>query len=247
MRATVCILFLILASRGFAQTESVTQPLVPVDPARLPGITATVPARQLRIPPKAVKELQRAQSAIVAGDVRSSARHLEKAVQIYPECLEAHNNLGSRYFELREYEKAAVEFQKASVIEPRAIQPVSNLSVALFLLQRYPEAETSARRAIDLDPRNSTARYMLGTILVTEKRNPAEAIQLLSQTKNEFADSRLLLATALTRLGNLEAAQNELREYLKAPDPVKKQNVERWLEKLVQSAAANRAAPSSTR
>ena len=118
--------------------------------------------------------------------------------------------------------------------------PVSNLSVALFLLQRYPEAENTARRALDLDPLNPTARYMLGTILVTEKHNPAEAVNLLRQTRNEFADSELLLATVFTRLGNLEQAKNELREYLKAPDPAKKQNVERWLERLAQSSATIR-------
>jgi tetratricopeptide (TPR) repeat protein len=246
MRASVCVLFLILASGVFAQTESLPQSLVPADPARLPGLAVTVPARQLLLPPKAVKELQRAQTAFVAGDIHSSARHLEKALEIYPECLEAHNNLGSRYIELREYLKAAAEFQKAIEIDPRVVQPVSNLSVALFLLERYPEAETASRRALDLDPRNATARYMLGAILATEKRNPLEAVNLLSQTKSQFANSRLLLAMVQTRLGNLEEAKNELREYLKAPDPAKKQNVERWLERLTQTSATNRATQSNT-
>jgi tetratricopeptide (TPR) repeat protein len=246
MRASVCVLFLVLASAVFAQTERQPQSLVPADPTRLPDLAATVPARQLLIPPKAAKELQRAQSALVAGDIHSSVRHLEKAVEIYPECLEAHNNLGSRYVELREYGKAAAEFQKAIEIDPRVVQAVSNLSVALFLLERYPEAETASRRALDLDPRNLTARYMLGTILATEKRNPQEAVNLLSQTKSQFADSRLLLAMVLTRLGRLEEAKSELREYLKAPDPAKRQNVERWLERLAQTSAINRTTPSNT-
>src|SRR5262249_12134604 len=111
MRASACVLCLIVASRVFAQTESLPNPLVPGAPARLPGVVAAVPERQLLIPPKAVKELQRAQTDFVAGDISSSARHLERALQIYPKCLEAHNNLGSRYIELREYEKAAGEFQ----------------------------------------------------------------------------------------------------------------------------------------
>jgi tetratricopeptide (TPR) repeat protein len=236
----------IVTSRVFAQTEARPNSLAPVDPTNLPSPAGTIPARQLLIPPKAAKELQRAQTALVAGDIHSSARHLEKALQIYPACLEAHNILGSRYIDLRDYETAAAEFQKAIEIDPRVMQPVSNLSVALFLLQQYQEAETAARRALDLDPRNPTARYMLGTILVTEKRNPAEAVSLLSQTRSEFTDSRLLLATVFTRLGNLEEAKNELREYLKAPDPVKKENVQRWLERLTQSSTTNRSAQSNT-
>jgi tetratricopeptide (TPR) repeat protein len=245
MRASICVLMLMVSCRVFAQTESLNS-LTPVDPAHLANLAGTIPARQLHIPPKAVKELQRAQTTFVAGDIGSSARHLEKALQIYPECLEAHNNLGSRYVTLREYEKAAAEFQKAIEIDPRVMPPFSNLSVALFLLQRYAEAETAARRALDLEPRNPTARYMLGTILATEKRNPAEAVNLLSQTRSEFADSRLLLATIFARLGDLEQAKNELREYLKAPDPAKKQNVERWLDRLVQSSPTNRTTQPNT-
>lgn len=241
MRVIVCILFLVLTCRVSAQTESLPHSLVPVDPTNMPAPGATISTRQLLIPPKAVKELQRAQAALVSGDAQSSARHLERALRIYPDCLEAHNNLGSRYVELNEYEKAAAEFQKAIELDPRLVQPVSNLSVSLFLLQRYPEAEAAARRALGLDPRNATARYMLGATLATEKRNPAEAMQLLRQTTSEYPDSRLLLAKISARLGNLEEAKSELREYLKAPEPAKKQNVERWLQRLEQTPASGRA------
>jgi Flp pilus assembly protein TadD len=239
MRVIVCVFSLILTSSIFAQTGSGPRSVVPTDPTRLP-LGEAISTRQLLIPPKAVKELQLAQAASLSGDVHSSARHLEKALQIYPNCLEAHNNLGSRYFELTEYEKAVAEFRKAIELDSQLVQPVSNLSVALFLLRRYPEAEAAARQALDLDPRNPTARYMLGATLATEKRNPAEAIQLLHQTTSEYPDSRLLLAMVLVRLGSVEEAKAELQEYLKAPEPGKKQNVERWLEKLARTSSAAR-------
>jgi len=191
----------------------------------------------LRIPPKAIKEIQRSQTALRSGDVRSSAAHLEKALQVYPQSLEVHNNLGSRYIELREYEKAAVEFQKAIDIDPRVMQPFNNLSVAFFLLQRYPDAETASRHALDLDPQSVTPRYMLGCILATEKRNPLEAMEMLRQTKREFPDSRLLLAEILLSRGAINEAENELRDYLAAPGAEKKQNVERWLARLTQTSA----------
>jgi tetratricopeptide (TPR) repeat protein len=197
---------------------------------------------ELRIPPKAVKEIQRSQSALQSGDVRSSALHLERALQIYPQSLEVHNNLGSRYVELHEYKKAAAEFQKAVDIDPRVMQPFNNLSVAFFLLQRYPEAEAAARRALDLDPHNPTSRYMLGCILAMEKRNPLEAMEMLRLTKREFPDARLLLAQILVSRGAVEEAESELRGYLTLPGAEKKQNVERWLSRLTQtSAAANSA------
>ncbi len=205
----------------------------------MPRLGETVSILDLRIPPKAVKEIQRAQTAWRSGDIRSSAQHLERALQIYPNYLEGHNSLGARYFELHEYAKAAEEFQKAIDIDPRVMQPVNNLSVALFLQQRYSEAETAARRALDLDPRSYTARYMLGAILATEKHNPAEAMELLRQTKREFPDSYLLLAQILIHRGAVEEAKKELQDYLALPVAEKKQNVERWLARLSQTPAVN--------
>ena len=242
MRPSVWALLLVLTSRVCAQSEPPPHPLVPTDPSRLPRLGETISMSELRIPPKAVKEIQRSQTALRSGDVRSSAAHLERALQIYPQSLEVHNNLGSRYIELREYEKAAVEFQSAIDIDPRVMQPFNNLSVAFFLLQRYPESEAAARRALDLDPRNPTSRYMLGCVLATEKRNPLEAMEMLRQTKHEFPDSRLLLAEILLRRGAINEAENELRDYLAVPGAEKKQNVERWLARLTQKGATTNSA-----
>jgi len=201
----------------------------------------------LLIPSKALKELQRSQTALSSGDVRASAVHLEKALHIYPGYLEAHNALGARYFDLQKYEKAAVEFQKAINIDPRMSRPYNNLSVSLFLLQRYPDAEAAARRALDLDANNSTARYMVGCILATEKRNPSEAMEMLRQTEDEFPDARLLLAQVLLRQGAVNEAKNELRNYLNVPGAEKKQKVECWLARLEQTLAATDCAQSGPR
>ena len=247
MRPSVWALLLILTSRVCAQTGPVPQALVPTDQSRLPRLGDTISMGELRIPPKAVREIERSQSALRSGDVRSSALHLERALQIYPRSLQVHNNLGSRYVELHEYEKAAVEFQKAIEIDPRVMQPFNNLSVAFFLLQRYPDAEAAARRALDLNPHYATSRYMLGCILAMEKRNPLEAMEMLRETKREFPDSRLLLAEILIRQGAVNEAENELRDYLTVPGVEKKQNVERWLARLAKtSAMADNATQANT-
>lgn len=239
MRASVCVVLMILTSRVCGQTGQTSNPLVPSDQSHLPRAAETISKRDLLIPPKAIKELQRSQNSLRSGDTRSSARHLQKALEIYPDYLEGHNSLGARYIELHEYEKAAMEFQKAIDIDPSVVQPVNNLSVALFLQQRYPEAEVAARRALDLDPRNPTPRYMLGCVLATENRNPEEAMEALRQTKREFPDSSLLLAQILLRRGAVEDAKHELQVYLAVPGAEKRQSVERWLARLTQKSIAN--------
>jgi len=246
MRLRICALLLVLTARVCAQTEAVPHSLIPIDQSQLPRFGETISMSELRVPPKAIKEIRRSQTALRFGDVRSSAQHLERALQIYPRCLAVHNNLGSRYIELHEYEKAAVEFQKAIDIDPRVMQAFNNLSVAFFLLQRYPESEAAARRAIDLDPHNSTAQYMLGCVLATEKRNPLEAMELLRQTEVEFPDARLLLAQILLRQGAVNEAEKELHEYLKVPGVEKKQKVECWLARLEQTSATTDCAQANT-
>jgi Tfp pilus assembly protein PilF len=246
MRANICVLLLILTSSACAQTEQTPSSLLPTGPPQSPRFEETTSVRDLRIPPKAVKELQRSQNALKSGDTESSARHLERALRIYPDSLEAHNNLGARYTELQEYEKAAAEFQKAIAIDPRVIQPFSNLSVVFFLQQRYADAEAAARRALSVDPQHPTARYLLGAVLATEKRNPEEAMELLRQTEFEFPDARLLLAQIMLRRGAVEEAEKELRDYLALPAAPKRQNVERWLARLTQTSAANAPAQPGT-
>src|SRR4029453_18347564 len=91
MRANVWPLLLVLTSTLCAQIEPPPRPVVPllaVDPSRLPKPGDTISTRELLIPPKAMKELQRSQTALHSGDIRSSAEHLEKALQIYPHYLE---------------------------------------------------------------------------------------------------------------------------------------------------------------
>lgn len=127
---------------------------------RLPGMDLARPdsgvvsaSRLLHpIPPKAYKEFCRSQKIFQAGDIRSSMQHLERAIQIDPDYMEAHNNLGVRYMRLEQYEKALTEFQKTIVLDPESAKGHLNLSLALSILRRYPEAEVAARRAVHWSP-----------------------------------------------------------------------------------------------
>ena len=236
MRPRVLALQLILTSSLCAQSGPLPHPLVSNHQSLLPRLGQTVPARELLIAPKAVKELQLSESALRSSDIPASARHLERALAIYPDYLEAHNSLGARYIALHEYQKASLEFQKAIAIDPRVVEPIHNLSVAFFLLQRYPDAEAAARRALDLHPHLPNSRDMLGCSLAAEKPDSVEAMELFRETKEEFPVARLLLAEILLRRGAIDAAQNELRDYLTVPGVENKQKVECWLARLTETS-----------
>jgi len=201
-----------------------------------PRVAPAISAGQLLhpVPSKAVKELGRSQEAFRAGDIRDSIEHLEKAIKIHSNYMEAHNNLGARYVDLNQPEKAVPEFQKALAIDPNSLNARFNLSLALSLLRRYPEAEDAARRALQLDPSYLPARYALGQILSAQEKNTPEALHCLRQSVSQFPNARLMLARVLVRQGAIDEAASELREYLKSPHPDKKQLAEYWLARLTQ-------------
>jgi Flp pilus assembly protein TadD len=93
---------------------------------------------------------------------------LRKALEIDPDYMEAHNNLGVRYMALHRFEDAAAEFRGATELDPAAEKAFANLAGALLLLGRDTEAEAAARRAVALDGTSVQGRYVLGRVLAAE-------------------------------------------------------------------------------
>ena len=209
----------------------------PATPAHLSPPGEMISIHDLAIPAKAAKEFQRSMKAFQSGDFPTAAGHLEKAIQIAPEFVQAHNNLGAAYIHLQEYESAVTQLQKAIELAPNVEESYNNLGMALLLLRHFPEAETAARHALDLAPQHSSARYTLGRVLAIEGRDTSETVDLLSQAASELPQARLLLAQVLLRRGSVDQAIAELRTYLKNPEPGKKEWVEAWLAQI--SAGAN--------
>jgi len=130
----------------------------------------TVAQLQHRVPARAAREFARELRAFEAGDVQGSIAHLRRALEIDPDYMEAHNNLGARYMRLGRFEEAAAEFRRAMELDPAAEKAFANLAGALLLLGRDAEAEAVARRAVALDGTDSQGRCVLGRILAAEGR-----------------------------------------------------------------------------
>ena len=203
---------------------------VPARPAADP-----VPVSQLRIPSKAVKEFERSQKAFHSGDVPTSVEHLQKALQIYPDFIQAHNALGLRFLQLGEYKKALAEHQAALSLDPRRVETHQDLSFALLALNRSKEAEAEARQALDIDSRLVGSRYLLGRALIAQDRVTPEAMDMLRQSENVFPNASLVLALLHFRAGRTDQTIAELRNYLRAPaDRENKQKAECWVAQLSQ-------------
>jgi tetratricopeptide (TPR) repeat protein len=203
-----------------------------------PSALKPVSVNELRIPAKAAKEFERSQKALQAGDIRVSAAHLEKAAEIYPKFLQAHDALGMRYLQLGEYEKALAEYQTALAIDPRNAHAYQNLGFTLLLLRSYPESEAAARRSLELDPHQVATQYVLGRAIIAQQHVTPEATQMLLLSEDAFPNASLVLALILFRQGHADQAVTELRHYLKSPmNDGNRQKAECWLANLTNSGA----------
>ena len=214
----------------------------PTEPAPAPKGNGTVPVDALRIPEKAMKELQSSDKAFLSGDVRGSADHLEKALEIYPNMAVVHNALGARYSELKEHEKAIAEFEKAIALNPRYHLAMDNMSVEMCVLHHFADAEPVARQALALEPESANSQYLLGSILVEQGHYTGEPVKLLESAKMAFPRAYLFLAKAAVGRGENAKAAEELRAYLQSP-VTEKRAAQDWLEMLQpQDEAARKTA-----
>lgn len=204
-----------------------------LNPAPAPAPAGVVPVSQLHIPGKALKEYERSEKAFRSGDLTSSASHLQKALEIYPQFVSAHNALGLRYLQFREYEKALSEHKSAIALSPTDRDAHSALSLDLLLLNRYSEAAAEARHALELDPQSSAPRYVLGRALIAQLQVTPEAMRMLKESQDAFPNASLVLAQLHFVLGNPDETINDLRHYLRAPAERDNQHkAECWLARL---------------
>lgn len=263
MKLTAASLFLVLAPSLCAQGMHRGGPVQNTDPAapildwiessqirpapvmRVPQPVKPISVKELLIPAKAVKELQRSEKAFYGGDLRASREHLEKAVHIYPDFFEAHYNLGTNYVRLHEYEKAFTEYQTAMAINSNLPQAHHGLAVSLYFLGRYSEAEASARRALELNPESIDYRYMVGRAIIAQGLFTPETRQFLLDSQEKFPNASLLLAQIFVSQGKIDDAVTELQTYLRSPDPDNKEKAECWLA-LLNGVASGTCAAQKT-
>jgi tetratricopeptide (TPR) repeat protein len=205
-------------------------------PHPTPRATGTISARRLlhHVPSQAQKEAKLAEKASQHGKTEEAIQHWQNAVQIDPEYMEAHNNLGVRYLYLKKYEEAAREFNKAVELEPALPQARANLSVALMALENCAEAEDAARHAVQLDPSYTKGRYTLGLVLMAERKYTEEALENLKKSAGQFPRAHVLAAEILAERGELPGAIEELRAYLKSGLTENRRQVEARLAELEQ-------------
>jgi len=160
----------------------------------------------------------------IPGRMPDAIGEYQRAVQIYPNYAEAHNNLGALLLESGRTTEAVVEYQAAVRLDPDYPDAHSNLGSALSRIPgRLPEATAELETAVRLDPENARRRAALGNVLLQTPGRMFEAIgQLETAVKldPELTDAHYSLAVGLAQIpARLPDAVTEFHTVLKSrPD-----------------------------
>lgn len=176
-----------------------------------------------KVPKAAQKELKQASKKLRSGDVAGSIVHLKKAIEIDPEYMEAHNNLGTSYIQADDPASALDSFRRAAALEPSLAEIQVNIAIALMTLKDYPEAERAARRAVELNAGDVKARLLLGLALYQQRKYTAETVDQFRRVEKAFPNAKIALAATYAHLGDPMRARKVLEDYLRSGEASKRE------------------------
>jgi tetratricopeptide (TPR) repeat protein len=200
-----------------------------------PGGTISIKRLNHKVPGKAAKEYEKGTHLRDKHKFEQALSHFQKALEIDPEFVEAANDIGATYADLKRVADAQAAFEKTIKIDPQYWSGYFNLAVMYMVRGEFADGERAARRATDLNRSNAGNRLILGMALVLENKFTDEAIGLLENTRDEYPQAHLFLARALAGRGRNETARTEIRNFLGCPlaqDAEAKELAESWLQAL---------------
>jgi protein O-mannosyl-transferase len=141
------------------------------------------------------------------GQSEEAVAAMEKALEISPKMLDAHNNLGNFYIERGDFEKAMEHLQRALEIEPRYVRARSNLANAKALSGDHRGAVQDYETVLVQQPEDRLVRYKLALSYTSLKEyaKAAEHFERLAATEQQ----PLIAESLRDRVAQLRALQAE--------------------------------------
>ena len=178
---------------------------------------AVVSAKELAIPERARREYEDAEKRLARRDVEGAVAHLERAVELAPQFLEAWNHLGTIAYQEHNYKRAESCFRKALAADPHDFQPLVNLGGVLINLGRFEEALQYNLYAELSRPGDALANSQLGMSYFYLQKLDLARKYLTAAKKIDpahFSHPQLILAEIAVRRGDRNEAARELAEFL---------------------------------
>jgi Flp pilus assembly protein TadD len=170
------------------------------------------------IPPEAQKEYDQGRTMILEEKkVEGGIAHLEKAVSLHPNFLEAHLLLGTAYLDTRQFDKAEREMRRVLEIKSSTPPAYFTLGEVYRRQQKYNEAEKVLQEGLKLEPKSHQGHFTLGQVYFA-KGDLAKAGPEIGQTiqlKPDFAEAYVIAGNLFMKARQAQNALGMYQEYLR--------------------------------
>lgn len=182
------------------------------------GASATIDARDERVPPEARKEFETAQKSLTEKqDAEGGIKHLRKAIEAYHEYAQAYLLLGLTYLELGKFEDSRVALEKANELNPTAPGGYFGLGTLYNQEKKYEDAEKILTHGLELKAEVADGQYQLARALWGQGRwQEAEPhAHKAAELAPAVAPPHVLLGNIALRNKDIATARVEFSEYLR--------------------------------
>ena len=172
------------------------------------------------VPVDARKEFEKADSILATRKKERTGEamvHLQKALLLYPNFLEAQLKLGAAYMDLQQWDKAEEALKRAIEINPHTANAYLALGEVYSLQKKYSEAEKALRDGLMIEDRSWQGHFALARLYYSkgDLAKAARQVGLTIQLNESFPDAHLLAANIHLKVNNREDALDQFQEYLR--------------------------------
>jgi tetratricopeptide (TPR) repeat protein len=179
---------------------------------------ATVAVQDMNIPKPALKQFNKASDLIAREDWKKALDLLNRAIGLYPQYVQAYNNLGVVYARLGDRTGERTALQKALSINDHFAPAWVNLARMAIVDRDFPAAENLLNKAIGFDPTDSGTLLILANVELMNLHYQ-QAIANCQKAHSLAQDSHSLVhfiaARAFEHENQISNAVAELNTFLK--------------------------------
>ena len=143
-----------------------------------------------------------------AAKSQAAVFYLEQSASINPQSIDALNNLGNIYSELKQHDKSIHAYERALQADPGNFSTLFNLGLAYSEANAFDKAEEVLLQAAQINPRFPTAHEILVRIYM-QQRKPASALlhlKILNRLQPGRLGTQLHIGTVMLEMGQADLA-----------------------------------------